>query len=169
MFSWLGSLAQSCCEEGGALQTNITGVCWEHSQCSGHSGFAPLVACVLSPTTLLRLQAALQGAGPEVRALPRPKPLRFHFPGPPQRGSLGPAFCAFPGASSSGSQELEERTLPGCGAPSPLRGPSFSFRLSGAPCVTSGELVSSRNPPGRCQPSRISGSLWLETGYLFAV
>ena len=26
MFSWLGSLAQSCCEEGWALQTNITGV-----------------------------------------------------------------------------------------------------------------------------------------------
>ena len=132
-------------------------------------GLPPLTACVLSPTTLLRLQAALQGAGPEVHALPRPKPLRFHFLRPPQRGSLGPAFCAFPGASSSGSQELEEPTLPGCGAPSPLRGPSFSFRLSGAPCISSWELVSSRHPPGRCQPSRISGSLWLETGNLFAV
>ena len=28
----------------------------------------------------------------------------------------------------------------------------------------SGELVSSRDPPGRYQSSRISGSLWLETG-----
>ena len=132
-------------------------------------GLSMLAACVLSPSTLLRLQAALQGAGPEVRALPTPKPLRFHFPGPPQRGSLGPAFRAFPGPRSSGSQELEERTLPACGAPSPLRGPSFSFHLSGEPCVSSGELVSSHDPPGRCQPSRISGSLWLETGNLFAV
>ena len=42
--------------------------------------------------------------------------------------SVAPAFCAFPGRSSSGSQELDGRTLPGCGAPSPLRGPSLSFR-----------------------------------------
>ena len=41
--------------------------------------------------------------------------------------SVAPAFCALP-PSSSGSQELDGRTLPGCGAPSPLRGPSLSFR-----------------------------------------
>ena len=29
---------------------------------------------------------------------------------------VGPAFCAFPGPSSLGSQELEERSLPGCSA-----------------------------------------------------
>ena len=29
--------------------------------------------------------------------------------------------------------------------------------------------VFSRDPPGRCRPSRISGSLWLETGGLLAV
>ena len=39
--------------------------------------------------------------------------------------SIGPAFCAFPCPSSSGSQELDRRTLPGCGAPSPLRGPGL--------------------------------------------
>ena len=69
-FSCLGSLAQWCCGEGGALQTNVTGVCGEHSLCSGHTGFAPAHGCVLSPSTLLRLQAALQGAGPELRAVP---------------------------------------------------------------------------------------------------
>ena len=159
MVSCLGSLAQSCCEEGGALQTNITVCAGSTRSIPATLGLPPLAACVLSLSTVLRLQAALQGAGPEVRALPRPKPLRFQFSGPPQRGSLGPAFCGFPGPSSSGSQELEEHTLPGCGAPSPLLGPSFSFRLSGVPCVSSGELVSSRDPPGRCQPSRISGSL----------
>ena len=41
--------------------------------------------------------------------------------------SVGPAFCAFPGRSSSGSEELDGCTPTGCGAPSPLRGPSLSF------------------------------------------
>ena len=40
-------------------------------------GLPPLTVCVLSPSTLLRLQVALQGAGPELRVLPRPKPLKF--------------------------------------------------------------------------------------------
>ena len=41
--------------------------------------------------------------------------------------SVGPEFCAFPCPSSSGDQELDERTLPGCDAPYPLCGPSLSF------------------------------------------
>ena len=76
--------------------------------------------------------------------------------------SVAPAFCAFPGLSGSGSQELDGRTLPGCGMPSPLRGPSLSFctlvagRVPVA-CVCSQELASSRDPPGGgCRPSRIS-------------
>ena len=40
---------------------------------------------------------------------------------------LGPAVCAFPGQSISGSQEVAAHTLPGCGVPSPLCGPSLSF------------------------------------------
>ena len=62
----------------------------------------------------------------------------MHFPGLSRSGSrfpvlhkrpdsVGPAFCAFPGPSSPGIQELEEHTLPGCSAPYPLRGPSLSF------------------------------------------
>ena len=115
--------------------------------------------CVLSLSTLLRLQAALQGAGPVLRGLPRPKPLRFRFSGFPQRRRLGWAYVlCLSGRSSSGRPELEERTLPGCGAPSPLRGPSLSFPVlrSGAPCVSSGELDSSCDPPSGCRPSRIS-------------
>ena len=42
---------------------------------------------------------------------------------------VGPAFCAFPSLSSSGRQELDGCTLPWCGAPSPLRGPSLSFHV----------------------------------------
>ena len=98
--------------------------------------------------------------------------VRFQYSGTPQKCRLGWAcVLCLPHQSSSGSQEPDGHTLPGCGAPYPLRGPCLSFcthRL-GAPCVCSGELVSSCDPPGGCQPSRISGSLWLETGSLFAV
>ena len=41
MVTFLGLLVQSCCGEGGTLQTNITGVCGDCSQCLGHTGFAP--------------------------------------------------------------------------------------------------------------------------------
>ena len=129
MVSCLGSLVQSCCGEGGPLQTNVPGLCGEHSQCSGHTGFAPIHRCVPPPSTLLRLQAAVQGAGPELHALPRPKLLRFRFSGTPQRRRLGWAcVLCLQGPSSSGSQELDGRTLPGCRAPSPLCGPSLGFR-----------------------------------------
>ena len=59
MVTYLGSLVQSCCEEGGTLQSSITGVCGECSQCLGHTGLAHGV-CVF-PSILLRLQVALQG------------------------------------------------------------------------------------------------------------
>ena len=157
---------------GGALQTNVSGVCSEHSQCSSHTGFAPAHGVCFphlhcSGSRLLSREWALGCV---------------HFPGlshsdsgfwvlHKDADSVGPAFCAFPGWSSSGSQELDERTLPGCRVPSPLHGPSLSFctHRSGAPCVSSGELDSSCDPPGGCRPSRISGSLWLEAGSLFAI
>ena len=85
--------------------------------------------------------------------------------------SVGPMFFAFPDLSSSGSQELDGRTLSWWGVPYPLCSPSLSFHAHqlGALCVCSRELASSCDPPGGCQLSRISGSLWLETGSLFAV
>ena len=66
----MGSLVQSRCGEGGALQADIAGVCGEDPQCSGHTGFAPTHGCVLSPSTLLRLPAVLYGACPVWRAVP---------------------------------------------------------------------------------------------------
>ena len=59
--TYLGSLVQLCCGEGVALQTNVTGVCGERLKCLSHTGFAPLTVCVLSWSTLLRLQIARQG------------------------------------------------------------------------------------------------------------
>ena len=95
----------------------------------------------------------------------------FQFWGPPQKRRLGWAcVLCLPSPSSSGSQELDGRSLPGSCVPSPLHGPSLSFpaRQSGVCALFSGAGLCC-NPPGRCQPSRISGSLWLETGSLFAV
>ena len=63
------SSVQSCYGEGGALQADIA-VCGEHSPRSGHTGFAPTGVSVLSPSTLLRLPAALYGAGPALSAVP---------------------------------------------------------------------------------------------------
>ena len=48
---------------------------------------------------------------------------------------VGPAFCAFPSVSSSGSQELDGHTLPGCGVPSPLLWSQPQFLGMSVRCV----------------------------------
>ena len=131
--TYLGSLVQSCCGEGGTLQTNITGVCGECLQCLGHPGFSPLTACVLSPSTLLRLQVALQGNCLR-QALDY-----VHFPDLRCSGSgnwvlhkgadsVGPAFCALPSVWRRHSPSLAVHLItspvpatqfPGCAAGAP--------------------------------------------------
>ena len=81
-------------------------------------GLPPLTVRVLSQSTLLRLQVALQGNSPK-------QALGFvHFPGLSCSGSgswilhksidlVGCAFRPFPGLSSSGDQVLGECTVPG--------------------------------------------------------
>ena len=101
MVIYLGSLVQLCCGEGGTLQTNITGVCRECSQCLGHTGFAPVHG--MCAFTVNSAQApgcsagALSKAGPGLHALPRSKPLRFRFL-VLHKGtdSVEPAFCVLP-------------------------------------------------------------------------
>ena len=122
MVSCLGSLVQSCCGEGGALQTNVTGLCGEHSQCSGHTGFAPLMGVCAFPVYTAQAPGCSIWSGPCVVGGSSFRVLHK------SADSFGPEFCAFPGPSSSGSRELDEHTLPGYGVPSPLRGPSLSFR-----------------------------------------
>ena len=79
-----------------------------------------------------------------------------------------PAFCALPAGAAQAARSLKGALSPGAGrAFSPPRPqPQFPPAPVGCGCV---RLVFSRDPPGRCRPSRISGSLWLETGGLFAV
>ena len=111
----------------------------------------------------------LSEAGPGLVALPWCKPLRFRFSGTPTRAQtlLGLRFVSLPGPSSSGGQVLGEYTLPRWGGASyhlPCPSRLVSWVAAGAPisgvlCVSSGELISGCDPPGRCQPSRIPRSL----------
>ena len=96
---YLGSLVQLCCREGEKLQTNITGMCGECSQCLGHTGFAPAHGVCAFPVYTAQAPGCSAGelskAGPGLHALSRSKPLRFSFLGSPQRGRLCLAgvFC----------------------------------------------------------------------------
>ena len=97
MDTFLGSLVQWCCGEGGTLQTYNTGTC---SQCFGHTAFAPCSLSVCFPclhclgSRLLFWE--LSEAGPGLYALPRSKLLRFRHLGSPQRRRLGWACVLCP-------------------------------------------------------------------------
>ena len=152
-----------CCGEGGTLQTNITGVCGECSQCLRHTGFAPAHGVCAFP--VYTVQALGCSAGNCLKlALSC-----VHFPGLSSSGScsgvlhkgadlIGPALCALP-LSSSGDQVL------GCCGLSPPLSQLLCFWVcsgnvvSGVLCVSSGELISGCDPLGRCQPARIPGRL----------
>ena len=89
----LGSLVQSCCGEGGTLQTNNTGVCLQclTLTCSWCVCF-PCLHC-LGSRLLCR---ELSEAGPGLYALPRSKPLRVMYSGSPQKHRLGWACVLCP-------------------------------------------------------------------------
>ena len=98
---FLGSLVQSCCGEGGTLQTNITGVCGECSQCLGHIGFASTHGvCAFPVYTAQALGCSARNC--LMRAL-----VCMHFSGLSHSGSgsqvlhkgadsVGPVLCALP-------------------------------------------------------------------------
>ena len=100
MVTYLGSLVQLCCGEGGTLQTNITGMCGKCAQCLGHTGFAPThgVCAFLVYTAQAPGYSAggLSKVGTELSALPRTKPFRYRFSGTPQRHRLGWACILCP-------------------------------------------------------------------------
>ena len=92
--------------DGGALQTNITGVCGECSQCLGHTGFAPMhsVYSFLVYTAQAPGCSAgeLSKVGPGFCALPSSKLLRFGFSGSPQRHRLNWACILCPSQVQEG-------------------------------------------------------------------
>ena len=118
MVTYLGSLVQSCCGEGGTLYTDIPGVCGQCSLCRGRTGFAPAHSACAFPGYAAQAPGCSAGklcrAGPVLQALPRSEPS-----GSGSRHStkaqarLGLRFVPFPGRSSSGDQVLGEHPLPG--------------------------------------------------------
>ena len=101
MDNFLGSLVQSCCGEGGTLQTNITGICGECSRSLSHTGFAPAHSVCAFPIY------TAQALGCSARHCRSPALGCMHFPGLSHSGSgtwvvlrgtdlVGPAFCALP-------------------------------------------------------------------------
>ena len=86
--TFLGSLVQSCCGEGGTLQTNnwcmltVSRPHWAYP-CSRRVCF-PCLHCLGSRL----LCQELSEAGPGFYALPRSKLLRFRYLGSPQRCRL---------------------------------------------------------------------------------
>ena len=100
MAIYLGSLVQLCCREGETLQTNITGVCGDCSQCLGHTGFAPAHGMCAFPVYNAQATGCSAGelskAGPGLHALPRSKLLRFRFLGTLQRHRIGWACVLCP-------------------------------------------------------------------------
>ena len=149
MVTYLGSLFQSCCGEGGTLQTDITGVCGECSQCLSYTGFAPSMCAFPVYTAQAPGCSAgeLSKAGPGFHALPRSKPLRFRFLVTPQRHSLRQALVLCP---SQVRAAQVTRCLVSALSPSVVHliaspVPAFRFPrtpVSGVPCVSSGELIS---------------------------
>ena len=102
MVTYLSSLVQSFCGEGGTLQTNIPGVRGESSQCLSCTGFAPAYGMCAFPVYTAQAPGCCAGevskAGPGLHALPRSKPLRFRFRflGTPQRHRLTWAYVLCP-------------------------------------------------------------------------
>ena len=170
MVTFLGSLVQLCCGEGGTLQTNIADLCGECSQCMDHTGFAPAQGSVCFPglhcSGSRLLCRALFKAGPAFRVLPRSKLLRFSDT--PQGYRLGWACILCPSQVHTAQMtRCLASTLSQLGGASYYPhspSPSVSWvhcenTISGMPCVSPGELFSDCNPPGGCQPSRITGRL----------
>ena len=168
MVTYLGSLVQLCCGERGTPQTNITGICGDCLQCLGHTGFAAAhgVCAFLVYTAQAPGCSAgeLSKVGPGLCALPGSKLLRFRYLGTPQRHRLNWAYVLCPSQvrAAQATRCLVSALSYVGGASYPLPGPSplvswvrSKSAISGVPCVSSGELISGCDPPGRCQPSSI--------------
>ena len=139
---------------------------------SGHTGFSPTRSMCSFPVYPTQAPGCTAGelskAGPGLHTLPRFKLLRFRFSCTPQRHRLGWAcvLCPSQVRAAQATKYLASTLSPGgpCILSSPPSQPlgflgASRSAISGVPCVSSGELISSCDPPGRCQLSRIPGRL----------
>ena len=140
-------------------------MCGESSQCMDHTGFALANGGIyflgLHCSGSRLLCRALSKPGPAFSALPRSKPLRFSFLGTPQgdRLSWACALCPFQVRETQATRCFVSAQSPRALHLNHLPGSSRLSKstVSGVLCVSSGELISGCDPPGRCQLSRIPG------------
>ena len=135
---------------------------------SCHTGISPSHGMCAFPVYTAHAPGCSTGelskAGPGLYALPRSKPLRFRFLDIPQRHRLGSAcvLCPSQALTAQATRCLASTLSPGGAVhlitPSPFPGAvSWAHSrstISGVLCVSSGELISGCDPPGRCQPSQ---------------
>ena len=178
MVIYLGSLVQLCCKEGGTLHLwGVLAVSGPHWVCPHSRRVSE--ACVLSWSTLLRLQVALPG-----------NCLRWalgymHFPGQRRSGSgspvlhqgadsVGPAFCALLRYKQLRRPGAWECALPRCSASYHLPGPRSQPRVSwvrsgnavsGVPCLLWGADLSL----AATLLANVNRKTWLATGSLLTV
>ena len=169
-------------KEGGTLQTDITGVCGECSQCFSRIGFAPAHGVCAFPVNTAQAPGCFAGdlskVGPGLHALSRSKPLRFRFLGPPQRHRLGWAWVLCPSQvrtaqvtrclastlSPGGWCQLITSLVPAAQFP----GCAVEHRLRCAVCLLWGADLRLR-PSWRMSTVQDPRKTWLATGSLLAV
>ena len=155
------------------MQTNITGMCRECSECLGHTGFAPTHGLCAFPVYTAYTPGCSAGklfmAGPGLHALRRSTLLSFRLSGTPQKHRFSWASILCPSqvqtaqvtrclasAHSPGVVHFITSPVPATG----LLGAQWEScpMCAGVLCVSSGELISGCDPPGACQLSRIPGT-----------
>ena len=134
MDTFSGSLDQWCCGEGGTLQTNVSGVRGERSQCLSRTGFAPAHGVCAFP--VFTAQAPGCSAGNCLRrALAC---MHFRLSGAPQRCRLDRACVLCPSQVQAAQETrcLASTVTPRCGVrliASPVPAAQFSGCTTGAP------------------------------------
>ena len=93
------SSVQSCCGEGGALQTDIA-VCGEHSPCSGHTGLAPYRGVCAFPVYTAQAPGCAIWSGPCVECGSSFQVLHK------SSDSVAPACCVFPASAVQAARGL---------------------------------------------------------------
>ena len=168
MATYLGSLVQLCCGEGGTLQTNTTGMCGECSQWMDHTGLATIQGGIHVPGIHCSVSGVLCNStvpsGSAFHVFHGYKALRFLGALQGHRPGLAVYFVPFPGPNSSGDQSWQVHCPMWAVRLIHLPGPCHSVpqvhhdsTVPGVVCVSFGMLISGCDNPSGCQPSRIPG------------
>ena len=159
MVPCLGSLVQLCCREGGTLHTVSLACVGSARSVWTTLGVPPLTACAF-PVCTAQAPGCSAGeqskTGPGLHALPRSKLLRFSGTLQGHRLDCACVLCPSQVRAASATRCLVSTLSPG-GPCVLITSLVLDARFPGVLCVSSCELISGCDPPGKCQPSRTPG------------